>query len=85
MNGWIDRCIIDGWMNGWMDEWMEGQTDGWIREASIQMSLYLECVEVSQVQALDSVHGALPAVLPALSRLHLQCVVILDLFQLLFK
>ena len=42
-------------------------------------------LRVSQVQALDGIHGALPAVLPALSLLHLQCVVVLDLLQLLFK
>lgn len=42
-------------------------------------------LRVSHVQTLDGMHGALPAVLPALSLLHLQCIVGLDLLQLLFK
>ena len=40
---------------------------------------------MSQVQALDDAHGVAPAVLPALSLFHLQCAVLLDLLQLLFK
>ena len=40
---WMDRCWIDGWMDGrvvrwldgcvdgWMDEWMAGRMNGWMR------------------------------------------------------
>lgn len=40
---------------------------------------------LSEVQALDGVHGVLPAVPPALSLLYQQRVVIVDRLQLLFK
>lgn len=65
----------------WMDR------DGWGDQEAVRTkgAFIRGELRASLVQALEGMHGPLPAVLPALGLAHLHCVLFLGLLQLLFK
>lgn len=28
--GWMDRCVMKVWINGWIRRWTERRMDGWM-------------------------------------------------------
>lgn len=85
---------MDAYMHAWMDGQRDGQTGRWTMDGyrwGDQEAIHTKGAFIwgesraSLVQALEGLHGPLPAVLPALGLLHLHSILLLGLLQLLFK